>query len=248
MASKFDDSTDLLDAVNESRMMNSTNLALVPSLKYSSNWLQFNECLTSFEKTVKSLHNAFSTMNIKSEKLKPNIILQGFSWDLFLGLLFQSNIQIARFILLFEVQKEQILTSVDTLGIKTGVVSSSSDHGICASPADVDRTVVAASSQDISSPLADHTCDSQEDACKDASPTGVCIIPSSLDRGMCASPMDVHKTVVLSRTDVAASSQDTSSPLDDHTCNFQVDACKDTSPTGVGVVLSSPYRGICASP
>ncbi|KAH0705984.1 hypothetical protein KY285_010518 [Solanum tuberosum] len=207
-----------------------------------------------------------------------------------LGLLFQSNIQIARFILLFEVQKEQILTSVDTLGIKTGVVSSSSDHGICASPADVDRTVVAASSQDISSPLADHTCDSQEDACKDASPTGVCIIPSSLDRGMCASPMDVHKTVVLSRyifpnlngimaevirvndkspidvissfldhcicasladadrTDVAASSQDTSSPLDDHTCNFQVDACKDTSPTGVGVVLSSPYRGICASP
>ncbi|KAH0773475.1 hypothetical protein KY290_010612 [Solanum tuberosum] len=68
------------------------------------------------------------------------------------------------------------------------------------------------------------------------------VISSFLDHCICASLADAD------RTNVVASSQDTSSPLDDHTCNFQVDACKDTAPTSVGVVLSSPYRGICASP
>ncbi|KAL3366429.1 hypothetical protein AABB24_011219, partial [Solanum stoloniferum] len=126
-------------------------------------------------------------------------------------------VQIARFILLFEVQKEQILTSVDVLGINTDVVPSSPDHGICSSPADVDRTVVAASSQDISSPLGNRTCDSQVDACKDASPTGVGV-PFSPDHGICASPADVDRIVV------AASFQDTSSPLDNRTCDSQVDA------------------------
>ncbi|KAG5572079.1 hypothetical protein H5410_061845 [Solanum commersonii] len=160
-----------------------------------------------------------------------------------------SNIQIARFILLFELQKEQILTSVDTLGIKTGVISSSPDHGICTSAADVDKTVVAASSQDTSSPLDNRTCDSQEDACKYASPTGVSVAPFSLDRDICASLMDVHRTVVVAssqgvvsssldhgicaslananKTDVVTSSQNTSSPLDDRTYNSQVDPFKD---------------------
>ncbi|KAG5572362.1 hypothetical protein H5410_062128 [Solanum commersonii] len=94
-----------------------------------------------------------------------------------------SKIQIARFILLFEVQKKQILTSVDMMGIKTGVVFSSLDHGICASPADVNRTVSVVSFQDTSSPLDDRTCDYQVDACKHVSPTGVGVVPSSLDRG-----------------------------------------------------------------
>ncbi|KAG5572077.1 hypothetical protein H5410_061843 [Solanum commersonii] len=181
-------------------------------------------------------------------------------------------------------QKEQILTSVDTLGIKTGkkllVLDLNGIMDEVIRVKDTNRTVVVASFQDISSPLADRTCDSQEDACKDASPTGtvacmplpwmsttilsryifpnlngimadvirvndkspIGVISSFLDHYICASLADAD------RTDIAASSQDTSSPLDDHTCNFQVDACKDTSPMSVGVVLSSPYRGICASP
>ncbi|KAH0705982.1 hypothetical protein KY289_011058 [Solanum tuberosum] len=136
-------------------------------------------------------------------------------------------------------QKEQILTSVDTLGIKTSVISSSPDHGICVSAADVDKTVVAASSQDTSSPLDDRTCDSQEDSCKYASPTGVSVVPFSLDCDICTSLMDVHRTVVVAssqgvvsssldhgtcaslananKTDVVASSQKTYSPLDDRT-------------------------------
>uniref|UniRef100_M1DT12 Uncharacterized protein n=1 Tax=Solanum tuberosum TaxID=4113 RepID=M1DT12_SOLTU len=103
----------------------------------------------------------------------------------------------------------------------------------------VDKTVVAASSQDTSSPLDDRTCDSQEDSCKYASPTGVSVVPFSLDCDICTSLMDVHRTVVVAssqgvvsssldhgtcaslananKTDVVASSQKTYSPLDDRT-------------------------------
>ncbi|KAH0773477.1 hypothetical protein KY290_010614 [Solanum tuberosum] len=131
-----------------------------------------------------------------------------------------------------------------------GVISSSPDHGVCASAADVDKTVVAASSQDTSSPLDERTCDSKEDACKYASPTGVSVVPFSLDRDICTSLMDVHRTIVVAssqgvvsssldhgifaslananRTDVVAFSQNTSSPLDDRTCNSQVDPFKDS--------------------
>ncbi|KAK6773572.1 hypothetical protein RDI58_028810 [Solanum bulbocastanum] len=151
-----------------------------------------------------------------------------------------------------------------------GVIFSSLDHGICASLADVDKTVSVVSFQDKSSPLDDRTCDYHVDACKHASYTGVSVVPSSLDRGIYASPMDVHRTAVVAssqgvvssspdlgicssptdadKTVVVASSQDTSSSLDDRTYNSQVDACKDISPMGVGVVPSSPDQGIFASP
>ncbi|KAH0734809.1 hypothetical protein KY285_010516 [Solanum tuberosum] len=145
-------------------------------------------------------------------------------------------------------QKEQILTSVDTLGIKTSKkLLILNLNGIMTevirvndkSPIDVDKTVVAASSQDTSSPLDDRTCDSQEDSCKYASPTGVSVVPFSLDCDICTSLMDVHRTVVVAssqgvvsssldhgtcaslananKTDVVASSQKTYSPLDDRT-------------------------------
>ncbi|KAG5572364.1 hypothetical protein H5410_062130 [Solanum commersonii] len=155
-----------------------------------------------------------------------------------------------------------IMTEVIRVNDKSpiGVVSSSSDHGVCAYHANIDRTVVASSSQDTSSPLDDHTCDSQVDSCKDSSPmgVGVVVVPSSLDRVICTPPMDVHRTIGIStsptnvdKTVVAASSQDisstihaigfplkdnhkhgSSSPLDDQTCDSQMDACKDVSPMG----------------
>ncbi|KAH0709059.1 hypothetical protein KY284_010486 [Solanum tuberosum] len=127
-------------------------------------------------------------------------------------------------------QKEQILTSVDTLGIKTSKkLLILNLNGIMTevirvndkSPIDVDKTVVAASSQDTSSPLDDRTCDLQEDSCKYASPTGVSVVPFPLDRDICTSLMDVHRTVV-----VASSQGVVSSSLDHGTCASLANANK----------------------
>lgn len=75
----------------------------------------------------------------------------------------------------------------------TGVnVPSYTDHTICTSPANVDRTVFYASPKDTSSPLDNIIFHYHVDACKDASSTGVGVPFSP-----CASHTDVDRIVIV---------------------------------------------------
>ncbi|KAG5572363.1 hypothetical protein H5410_062129, partial [Solanum commersonii] len=156
----------------------------------------------SFEKIVKSLHNAFSTVNTKFEKLKPIISLQGTDKinkrldvldakvnklsDTVIDLravveesrkndtvgngqpdmlakekmvdhpiiIDPSSLEIC-FIMMRQLDTNQKNSNIQIARFILCHFLFSLDHGICASPADVDKTVVAYSSQDTSSPLDD---------------------------------------------------------------------------------------------